>query len=75
MRGETVRRLACDAKISRLIVGPDSQPLDVGRSQRTATPAQRKALRIRDRGCRFPGCDRPAEWTDVHHPNPMGTWR
>ncbi|NDL56580.1 HNH endonuclease signature motif containing protein [Phytoactinopolyspora mesophila] len=67
LRGETVRRLACDAKISRIITGAGSQPLDVGRSQRTVTPAQRKALRVRDKGCRFPGCDRPVEWTDAHH--------
>ncbi|WP_146154799.1 HNH endonuclease signature motif containing protein, partial [Haloactinopolyspora alba] len=67
LRGEAVRRLACDADITRIITGPDSQPLDVGRTRRTATPAQRKALRIRDRGCRFPGCDRPAAWTQAHH--------
>ncbi|NDL56322.1 HNH endonuclease signature motif containing protein [Phytoactinopolyspora mesophila] len=67
LRGDAVRRLACDARISRIITGPDSQPLDVGRSQRTATPAQRKALRLRDRGCVFPGCRRPPEWTEVHH--------
>lgn len=67
LRGETVRRLACHAKITRLIVDAHSQPLDVGRTQRTATPAQRKALHARDRGCRFPGCDRPPEWADVHH--------
>lgn len=67
LRGETVRRLACDASITRVITGPASQPLDVGRSRRAATAAQRTALRIRDGGCRFPGCDRPPEWTDVHH--------
>jgi hypothetical protein len=67
LRGETVRRLACDAKITRIVVGPDSLPLDVGRTQRTAPPAQRKALRLRDGGCVFPGCARPAEWADVHH--------
>ncbi|NDL56158.1 HNH endonuclease signature motif containing protein [Phytoactinopolyspora mesophila] len=67
LRGETVRRLACDAKVTRIIVDPSSQPLDVGRAQRTLTPAQRKALRLRDGGCRFPGCDRPIEWTDAHH--------
>ncbi|WP_166347466.1 HNH endonuclease signature motif containing protein [Phytoactinopolyspora limicola] len=67
LRGDTARRLACDATITRIIVGPDSHPLDVGRTQRTATAAQRKALRLRDGGCRFPGCDRPFEWTDAHH--------
>lgn len=67
LRGDAVRRLGCDAKITRLIVGPESQPLDVGRTQRTITPAQRKALNVRDRGCRFPGCDRPPVWCDGHH--------
>ena len=64
---ETARRLACDAGVARVIVGPDSQPLDAGRRVRTAPPAQRRALVARDRHCRFPSCDRPAPWCDVHH--------
>jgi len=64
---ETARRLACDARVSRIIVGPDSQPLDVGRTTRTFTPAQRRAIVVRDRHCAFPGCDRPPQWCDVHH--------
>jgi hypothetical protein len=46
--------------------GP-TQVLDVGRAQRTMTPAIRKALAVRDRGCVFPGCDRPPGWCDAHH--------
>jgi hypothetical protein len=65
--GETARRLACDAKVSRVITRGRSQPLDVGRAVRTVTPAQRKALALRDRSCRFPGCDRPPTWCDAHH--------
>jgi Domain of unknown function (DUF222) len=64
---ETARRLACDAGVSRVIVGPDSEPLDVGRTHRMFTPAQRRALTIRDKGCRFPHCDRPPDWCDGHH--------
>lgn len=61
------RRLACDAQISRVITGPDSLPLEVGRASRTVTPAQRRALLVRDRHCRFPGCRRPHQWCDAHH--------
>jgi hypothetical protein len=42
-------------------------PLDVGRTQRTATAAQRRALAVRDRGCIIPGCDVPAEACQTHH--------
>ena len=42
-------------------------PLAVGRTRRTVTPAQWCALVIRDRGCIFPGCDRPAGWCQAHH--------
>jgi hypothetical protein len=65
--GEAARRLACDAGISRVIVDGPSQPLDVGRRTRTIPPALRTALVVRDRGCVFPGCDRPPPWTDAHH--------
>jgi hypothetical protein len=41
--------------------------MDYGRTQRLATPAMRLALAARDRGCTFPGCDRPASWCEAHH--------
>ena len=63
----TVRRLACDASIDEVTVEDGGRPLSVGRSRRTIPPAIRRALVIRDRGCRFPGCDRPPAWTDAHH--------
>ena len=49
------------------MVDARSEVLDVGRARRLATPAQRAALRVRDRGCVFPGCDRPSEWCQAHH--------
>ncbi len=64
------QRLACDANVCRLITGPDSEILDLGRTRRTVSPAQWKALRIRDRHCRFHGCRRPSSWTDAHHLRP-----
>jgi hypothetical protein len=41
--------------------------IDVGRSKRVISPSQKRALNVRDKGCRWPGCDRPATWTSGHH--------
>jgi hypothetical protein len=62
-----IERLLCDCAISRIVTGPDSLPLDVGRTRRTVPPALRRALVARDQGCRFPGCNRPPGWCDAHH--------
>ena len=64
---ETARRLACDASVARIITGPDGLPLDVGRAQRTASAAIRRAVELRDGHCVFADCDNPPEWCDVHH--------
>ena len=63
----TAQRIACDAAVSEVVVSPEGHPLDAGRTRRTPSPAQRRALVERDRGCCFPGCDRPPEWCDAHH--------
>jgi hypothetical protein len=63
----TVRRLACDAAITRVVMAGRSEPLDVGRRTPVVPPAMRRAVVVRDRGCRFPGCDRPHAWCDAHH--------
>ena len=65
--GEAARRLACDARISRIITDGKSEPLDVGRATRTVPAALRRAVIARDKGCTAAGCDRPAAWCDVHH--------
>ncbi|MGH3913965.1 MAG: DUF222 domain-containing protein [Pseudonocardiaceae bacterium] len=61
------RRLACDAAIIPMVLDGDSLPLDVGREQRLATPAQRAALAQRDKGCAFPSCDRAPRYCHAHH--------
>ena len=63
----TVRRLACDSGVIPMVLGSSGQPLDVGRESRLASHAQIGALRERDKGCSFPGCDRPPGWTQAHH--------
>jgi hypothetical protein len=59
--------LTCDAHLQALVVDRGGQPLWLGRSARLATPAQRRAITVRDGGCVFPGCEMPAHWCDVHH--------
>ncbi|MFT3834110.1 MAG: DUF222 domain-containing protein [Micropruina sp.] len=65
-----LRQYACDAGILPVILGGPSGVLDVGRAQRLVTPDIRHALHVRDRGCVFPGCDRPAADCDAHHITP-----
>ncbi len=64
------RRLACTAGILPAVLDGTSRVLDLGRTQRLFTPAQRKALAIRDRHCRTDGCDIPAAWCEAHHETP-----
>lgn len=64
---EVARQWACDASISRVITKGESEPLDVGRRTAVVPGSIRRAVVIRDRVCRFPGCDRPHAWCDAHH--------
>ncbi|MFL6128429.1 MAG: DUF222 domain-containing protein [Mycobacteriales bacterium] len=69
----TARRLACDARIIPAVLGGRGEPLDLGRARRLFTGPLRRALVLRDRGCAFPGCDRPPGWCDAHHIRPWAT--
>ncbi|GAB3716470.1 HNH endonuclease signature motif containing protein [Mariniluteicoccus flavus] len=62
-----LRRLCCEADIIPIVLGGDSEILDVGRTQRLVTPAMRRALTLRDRGCVFPGCKVPDHRCEAHH--------
>ncbi|WP_433118931.1 DUF222 domain-containing protein [Micromonospora sp. CA-246542] len=64
---DAVRRLACDAAVLPAVLGGSGQVLDVGRQRRLVTGPLRRALVLRDRGCAFPGCDRPPRWCAAHH--------
>src|ERR1700737_2909448 len=63
---KTMERIACDCTVSRVLLA-DSMVIDVGRATRVTSAPTRRALRVRDKGCRFPGCDRPVNWTSPHH--------
>jgi len=56
LAAETVRRLTCDCALVPMLESGTGEPLDVGRKQRTMPPALNRAVKRRDRGCRFPGC-------------------
>jgi hypothetical protein len=64
----TVERLLCDARVS-VAVRLEDGALDVGRAQRTPNRRQRRALQFRDKGCRYPGCQR-RRYVDAHHVRP-----
>ncbi|HKV87626.1 MAG TPA: DUF222 domain-containing protein, partial [Candidatus Dormibacteraeota bacterium] len=62
----TAQRLACDGTLGR-VLRAGSVVVDVGRATRVISPAQRRALQARHRGCGWPGCERPLSWTNPHH--------
>ena len=62
-----VRRLACNAGLLPLMLDGNSAILDLGLARRLFDRYQRIALAIRDRGCVFAGCERPAAWCEAHH--------
>jgi hypothetical protein len=62
----TLQRMLCDCDFHRML-HRDGEILDYGRASRLVSPAQWQALVLRDQGCRFKGCDRPAEWCEAHH--------
>ncbi len=65
---EVARMLACDSEVIPVVLGTESQPLDVGRASRSVPTGMRRALIARAGGhCEMPGCDRPASWCDAHH--------
>lgn len=64
---QEARMLSCDARVTRVITGPDSRIVDVGRTTRVVSTGMRLALAARDRGCVMPGCGAPRRWCDAHH--------
>ncbi len=64
---EQARRLACQARIIPVVLGRKGEVLDLGRSARLFSPAQRKAMALRDKECTTQGCTVPAAWCEAHH--------
>ncbi|MDO7867630.1 HNH endonuclease signature motif containing protein [Nocardioides jiangxiensis] len=68
-----VRRLACQAGVLPVVLGGRSEVLDLGRSRRLFSKAQRRAMAVRQSTCGFEGCDVPGEWCEAHHLDPWSS--
>lgn len=67
LSAEAITRLCCDAILQRVVIDAEGVPINVGRAQRTATPAQWAALNTMHSTCAWAGCDRPIGWCQAHH--------
>ena len=64
---EAAKRIGCDAIITLVKLSAEGMPMSYGRRVRTVPSALRKVIALRDGGCVYPGCDRPASWCEAHH--------
>ena len=63
-----------DARWRRLVTDPLTGSLIDANAEVYKVPDRiKRAVRLRDRVCRFPGCTRPAEYTDTDHIHPWST--
>jgi hypothetical protein len=61
-----LRTIFCDCTVSRLVTSR-GEILDYGVPTPTIPIHLWQAVAVRDRGCRFPGCNRPVSWCECHH--------
>lgn len=66
----TVKQFICTGGTQTIRFDPTGRIIELGSPQRCFTPAQRKAITLRDGGCIIPGCECPAAWTEIHHVTP-----
>jgi hypothetical protein len=60
-------RVACASQMHRVVFGPDSEVLDLGREERLFTAAQTRAIIARDTRCQYPRCHAPPGEGEIHH--------
>lgn len=64
---QAAERIMCDAGFEVATMGNNGHILNLGRTQRLFSRAQKRSLALRDGGCRWPNCDRPISMTEAHH--------
>lgn len=62
-----IETMLCDARLSRVLLGPTGQVRSLTALGESITKAQRQALAARDHGCAARGCTRPPAFCDAHH--------
>jgi hypothetical protein len=67
LSADIVRRLACGASLVWLASDENGDPVAISERTQDIPQSVRRAVRARDKGCRFPSCGMPAEYCDVHH--------
>ena len=60
-------RLVCESSLSRVVFGPQSTVLDVGREERIFPAHMARAIIARDKKCQYPDCDQPPGNGEIHH--------
>lgn len=65
--GSLVRELACDSGFETITLDANGRVLNHGLKERFFTPAQRRALAVRDGGCVWINCTAPPSWCHAHH--------
>lgn len=58
---------ACGGTVQRVVLGAGGRIVGLGSGDRIFTPAQRRAIGVRDGECLIPGCHVPAAWCEIHH--------
>ena len=69
----TARRLACEAGIVPAVLGTSSELLDLARTTRLFTGAQRRGMNLTQPTCTAEGCDWPAHLCHAHHDRPRSS--
>jgi predicted restriction endonuclease len=62
----TARRLSCDTSLITVLEDAQGRVLNIGRKTRTVPSNISRALSLRDKTCRFPGCCE-SRYIDAHH--------
>ena len=71
---DSARMLLCDSYLARIVLNAKGEPIDLGRTQRLFSPAQKRAMIARDGPhCVVPRCREPVEHCDAHHLDPYET--